>query len=96
MVHRQLLGLQRTVARCCDSCLGCSGMKTVASFWNIDQAYLARARLEASGVSVFVRDEFNTLSNQLGSGAIGGAKIDVADEDFDRAREILDVPPLKT
>lgn len=64
-------------------------MKTIAAFSKIEDAYLVRSRLEGSGVTAFVRDEFTVAANPLYANAIGGVKVEVADEDYDRAREVL-------
>jgi Putative prokaryotic signal transducing protein len=70
-------------------------MRTVAAFSKVEEAHLLRASLEGNGIAAFVRDEFTVAANPLYANAIGGVKVEVADEDFDRAREILalDAPP---
>lgn len=69
-------------------------MKTVASFGKPEEAHLARSMLEGSGISAVVRDEFTVGLNWLYSSAVGGVKVDVADEDLQRAREVLELPPV--
>jgi len=64
-------------------------MKTVAAFTKVEDAHLLRASLEGSGIAAFVRDEFTVVANPLYANAIGGVKVEVADEDYDRALEIL-------
>ncbi|MDB6167216.1 MAG: hypothetical protein JWM88_80 [Verrucomicrobia bacterium] len=54
------------------------------------EAHLLRARLEGSGITSYVRDENMIAVDWFYSNAIGGVKIDVADEDYDRALELLD------
>jgi len=68
-------------------------MRTIAAFTTIESAYLLRSRLEGSGVTAFVRDEFTVAANPLYANAIGGVKVEVADEDYARACEILDFRP---
>ncbi|HTX64544.1 MAG TPA: DUF2007 domain-containing protein [Opitutaceae bacterium] len=68
-------------------------MRTIAAFTTIEEAYLLKSRLEGSGVAAFVRDEFTVAANPLYSNAIGGVKVEVADDDFDRALEVLDAGP---
>lgn len=64
-------------------------MKTVAAFTKVEEAHLLRASLEGSGIAAFVRDEFTVAANPLYANAIGGVKVEVADEDYDRALEVL-------
>lgn len=70
-------------------------MKTVASFSKPFEAHLLIARLEANGIRAFARDENLVTLDWLYSNAVGGVKIDVADEDYERALELLetDSPP---
>ncbi len=65
-------------------------MKMLASFSQPMDAYLLRARLEGSGITAYVRDENLITLDWLYSNAVGGVKVDVADEDYERARELLD------
>ena len=53
-------------------------------------AYLLRARLEGSGVTSYIRDENLITLDWLYSNAIGGVKVDVMDEDYEKALAILD------
>lgn len=64
-------------------------MRTLASFSKAEDAHLLRARLEGSGIAAYVRDENMVSVDWLYSNAIGGVKVDVADEDFIAARELL-------
>ena len=64
-------------------------MKIVASFEKPEQAHLLRAYLEGSGIAAFVRDEHTISVDWRLSGAIGGVKVEVADEDFAAARELI-------
>ena len=64
-------------------------MKTLASFSKPQDAHLLVSRLEGSGVSAYVRDEHMVSLDWLASNAVGGVKVDVADEDFPRALEIM-------
>ncbi len=61
-------------------------MRTLASFSHADQAHLLRMRLEGGGVAAHVRDE-NIVT--YASFAVGGAKVDVAEEDYEAALAIL-------
>lgn len=52
-------------------------------------AYLLRARLEGSGITAYIRDENLVTLDWLYSNAVGGVKVDVMDEDYERALELL-------
>jgi hypothetical protein len=65
-------------------------VKTLASFSQPMGAYLLRARLESNGIAAFVRDENMIALDWFYSNAVGGVKIDVADEDYDRALQVLE------
>ncbi|PTY02670.1 hypothetical protein DB347_23445 [Opitutaceae bacterium EW11] len=64
-------------------------MKTVATFSKPFEAHLLIGRLEGSGVHAFARDENFVTLDWLYSNAIGGVKVDVSDEDYERAMDIL-------
>lgn len=53
-------------------------------------AYLLRARLESSGITSYIRDENLITLDWLYSNAVGGVKVDVMDEDYEEALQILD------
>lgn len=67
-------------------------MKTVAAFSKPYEAHMLIARLEASGVPAFARDENMVALDWLASNAIGGVKVDVADEDYERAVAVVNAP----
>lgn len=46
-------------------------------------------RLEGSGIAAHVRDENMVTLDWLASLAVGGVKVDVADEDYEAALEVL-------
>lgn len=64
-------------------------MKTVAAFNHVHEAHLVRCRLEAEGLSAFISDENLVSLNWMYSQAVGGVKVQVADEDYERALRIL-------
>ena len=64
-------------------------MKTVATFREAYQAYLAKGKLEAEGIFTIILDEYLIGINWMYSQAIGGVKLQVPEADFERAREIL-------
>jgi hypothetical protein len=69
-------------------------MVTVNSFENAAEAYAAKHRLEADGIAAIVTDE--AVGNWLGymGTAIGGIKVQVAEADVARSREILFTRPV--
>ena len=57
-------------------------MKTIAAFSTVEEAYNLRAFLASNDIAAFIRDENMAATYSM---AIGGVKVDVADEDHDRA-----------
>lgn len=64
-------------------------MKTIATFSKPEEAHLLRTRLEAGGIAAFVQDENMVQMNWLYSDAIGGVRVQIAEEDVPRAMEWL-------
>lgn len=64
-------------------------MKTIAEFSKPEEAHLLRAHLEGSGIAAFVRDDHTVSADWALSNAIGGVKVDIADEDVDAALALL-------
>jgi hypothetical protein len=64
-------------------------VKTVASYREPYQAYIAKGRLEAEDIPACVLDEHLIQIDWMYSQAIGGVKVQVSGKDFDRARTIL-------
>ena len=62
---------------------------TVATFTNLTDAYIQKAKLEAEGIWTFLADANTVSADWLLSNAIGGAKLKVREEDVESAREIL-------
>lgn len=62
---------------------------TVGTFLTPWQALLARARLEAEGIDVVIADEHLIRMDWFIAGAVGGVKVQVWEEDVERASEIL-------
>ena len=53
------------------------------------EAIIYQGKLESQGIQVFMRDNNIVDSNPLYSNAVGGVKMFVKSEDFDKADEIL-------
>jgi DNA-directed RNA polymerase subunit RPC12/RpoP len=54
------------------------------------EAIIYQGKLESQGIEVFLRDNNIVDSNPLYSNAVGGVKMFVKTEDFDKANEVLD------
>lgn len=67
-------------------------MPIIASYTKLEDAHLAASKLAGSGVDAWLRDEATANIYWLYSNAIGGVKVEVAEEDLERAREILELP----
>ena len=66
-------------------------MVTIAKFNSVNDAFLAKSKLEGSGIEAFIPDENLASLNWLYTGAMGGVRLEVSEEDKDRAIEILDL-----
>lgn len=53
------------------------------------QLWVIRTKLESEGIECFIKDELTVQSYNLYSNAVGGVKLQVLEEDVERAREIL-------
>jgi len=63
-----------------------SVLRTVATF---EYAHLAKTKLESQGIECFIFDEYTSTMNWLYTNAIGGIKLKVRGEDYERASIIL-------
>lgn len=64
-------------------------LRTINSYWSVEEAHLARVQLDAAGVRAFVADATTLgMAWHLGN-ALEGAKLQVAEDDVDEAIEIL-------
>ena len=62
---------------------------TVAAFAGVAEAQLARERLELEGILAFVADAQTSGVMPFLTSATGGVRVQVKQEDAERAREIL-------
>ena len=67
--------------------------KIVATYIYSSEAIIFKGKLESEGIEAFLRDNFTIDTDPLVSNAVGGVKLYVKSEDFDRAIEILDSIP---
>ncbi len=65
-------------------------MVTIERYFTLDRAYLARGLLESAGIECVLLDENIMRIHWLCGPAIGGVRLQVAEEDAASAREILD------
>ncbi|MEO6846257.1 MAG: DUF2007 domain-containing protein [Chthoniobacterales bacterium] len=70
-------------------------MITIARFSKPEEAHLLRLRLEAGDVPAFTLDENTIQMDWLYSNAIGGVRVQIAEEDLEAAREILQELPIE-
>ncbi len=64
-------------------------MKTIARFGKSEDAHLCRMHLGAAGIEAFVQDENMAQFEQPWSKTAGGVSVEVNDEDFAAATELL-------
>jgi hypothetical protein len=69
---------------------------TVASFWNAEQAHLARLQVETDDIPCVLDNEHLVSMNWLWANAVGGVRLRVPEEDAARARRVLRLPQLGT
>lgn len=64
----------------------------LATYTKPEDAHLAVSLLAGNGIDAYIRDENVTSLHWLYSNAVGGVKVEVADEDFELAMEVLNLP----
>lgn len=62
-----------------------------ARFWDVREAQIARSALEASGIAVFLPDEYRAQAVWTEQNAMGGVRLWVNDTDLEAARGFLSV-----
>lgn len=65
---------------------------TIARFRDLHEALLAQGKLESAGIEAVLADDEMVRMDWLYSNAIGGIRMQVAEEDADSARVLLDEP----
>jgi DNA-directed RNA polymerase subunit RPC12/RpoP len=63
--------------------------KLIGQFQYSSEALIYKGKLESEGIEVFIRDNNTVDSNPLYSNAVGGVKLFVANEDVEKAKELL-------
>jgi hypothetical protein len=64
-------------------------MVTIASLSKPEEAHMLRMRLEAAGFPAYVQDEHLIQIDWLLSNAIGGVRVQVAEDDLPAVKEFL-------
>ena len=64
-------------------------MTTVATFNKVEDAHLLRMRLENAGIPAVLQDENLVQIDWLLANAVGGVRVQVADEDVAAAHKLL-------
>ncbi len=64
----------------------------IATYTKLEDAQLTVSHLEGSGIEAYLRDGNTVNLHWFYSNAIGGVKVEVAEEDFERAMEVLNLP----
>lgn len=64
-------------------------MITIATYTLPEEAHLVRMHLADAGIPAYVQDEHTIQLDVLYSNALGGVRLQVADEDVEAALEIL-------
>ena len=65
---------------------------TVGKYRDLPEAFIARSVLESAGIECFLQDENTVRTDWLWSNMIGGARLQVAEEDAAAAAEVLAQP----
>lgn len=63
--------------------------KLVRSFQYSSETQIFSGKLESEGIEVYLRDNHTVDSNPIWSNAVGGVKLFVKTQDFEKANEIL-------
>jgi hypothetical protein len=66
-----------------------SVLRTVATYEYAHFAHLAKTKLESEGIECFIFDEYTSSMNWFYTNAIGGIKLKVRGEEYEKALTIL-------
>ena len=62
---------------------------TIKTFTYPHEAYIIRGKLDSEGIETFLKDEMTVQVNNFYSNAVGGVKLQVLEQDVERALEII-------
>ena len=68
-------------------------MKEVAAYTLLSEAHAPLSRLHSAGIAAVLRDDGLVWADWFSANAVGGVKIDVPDEDYATAVEIVRLAP---
>lgn len=66
-----------------------SKFRKIGQYQYSSEAHIYKGKIESEGIQVFLRDNYTIDVDPLVSNAIGGVKLLVFQEDYERAKEIL-------
>ncbi|MGX7668805.1 DUF2007 domain-containing protein [Flavobacterium pedocola] len=69
--------------------MGKETLKKIAAFQYTSEALIYKGKLESEEIEVFMFDNYTVDTDPLMSNAIGGVKLFVKSEDFEKAEQIL-------
>jgi len=64
-------------------------IRKLAAYIEPIEAHIVKAMLEDNGIYCFVKDEYMVNMNWLYSNAVGGVKVMVGDDDYEKAMELI-------
>ena len=64
-------------------------MVTIRTCFSLPEAQVIQSFLEGSGIKSFLPDEYTVQNNWMWTNAIGGVRIQVLEEDAERAMQML-------
>ena len=68
-----------------------NGFKFLTAYRDIPDAYISKGKLEDENIICLIRDEYTVQMNWFYSNAIGGVKLYVKEEEYEKAKSILSV-----
>lgn len=80
---------------CCNRCnpyyfkMENQTFELLAEYQYPSEAFIYKGKVESEGIEIFMRDLFTIDANPMMSNAVGGVKLYVKSEDYDKAKAIL-------
>ena len=69
---------------------------TIATFEYPHEAHVIKSKLESEDIYVFLKDELTVQADNFISNAIGGVKLQIKENDVEKALEVLKLFDIKT
>src|SRR5271155_5070637 len=70
-------------------------MVTIRTCSTLPDAQVIQSQLKGSGIEAFLPDELTVQNYWLWTNAIGGVRVQILEEDVERAAEVLDEKPVE-